>query len=283
MPNLEDCVIQFEDPNPTMTRVENAPAGVGVDIVFPSVEPEHLRGRSLSAIRPMTVTEYNSIHADNYKTEKNTGNIILIMIVATICLIKVIRAAKKLDQLNMTTEQEKDFKKRGIYNDIILMTNLTMIYCYIMFFALEEVVNIFGKRYRHSTKYYYNIVREVLDRINCDNINCFKTSQQDAGQMVLDVVKEIEDRLVFDDKQLYILFVINQKAYDNIHRFEPEVTSIFKKQIEYIYRKLIDYCPVTLDKDKMAIATIVINQVINKIKAREESNGSLTIIYDDTK
>lgn len=96
----------------------------------------------------------------------------------------------------MTTEQEKDFKKRGIYNDIILMTNLTMIYCYIMFFALEEVVNIFGKRYRHSTKYYYNIVREVLDRINCDNINCFKTSQQDAGQMVLDVVKEIEDRLV---------------------------------------------------------------------------------------
>lgn len=76
------------------------------------------------------------------------------------------------------------------------MTNLTMIYCYIMFFALEEVVNIFGKRYRHSTKYYYNIVREVLDRINCDNINCFKTSQQDAGQMVLDVVKEIEDRLV---------------------------------------------------------------------------------------
>lgn len=283
MPNLEDCVIQFEDPNPTMTRVENAPKGVGVDIVFPSVEPEHLRGRSLSAIRPMTVTEYNSIHADNYKTEKNTGNIILIMIVATICLIKVIRAAKKSDQPSMTTEQEKDFKKRGIYNDIILMTNLTMIYCYIMFFALEEVVNIFGKRYRHSTKYYYNIVREVLDRINCDNINCFKTSQQDAGQMVLDVVKEIEDRLVFDDKQLYILFIINQKAYDNIHRFEPEVTSIFKKQIEYIYRKLIDYCPVTLEKDKMAIATIVINQVINKIKAREESDGSLTIIYDDAK
>ena len=60
--------------------------------------------------------------------------------------------------------------------------------------------------------------------------------------MVLDVIKEIEDRLIFDDKQLYILFVINQKAYDNIHRFEPEVTSIFKKQIEYIYRKLIDYC-----------------------------------------
>ena len=50
---------------------------------------------------------------------------------------------------NMTFEQEKDFKKRDIYNDIILMTNLTMIYCYIMFFALEEVVNIFGKRYRH--------------------------------------------------------------------------------------------------------------------------------------
>lgn len=45
MPNLEDCVIQFEDPNPTMTRVENVPAGVGADIVFPSVEPEHLRGR----------------------------------------------------------------------------------------------------------------------------------------------------------------------------------------------------------------------------------------------
>lgn len=97
MPNLEDCIIQFEDPNLTMTRVENAPSGVGADIVFPSVEPENLRGSSLSAIRPRTVTEYNSIHADNYKTERNTGNIILIMIVATICLIKVIRAAKKSD------------------------------------------------------------------------------------------------------------------------------------------------------------------------------------------
>lgn len=97
MPNLEDCVIQFENPNPTMTRVENAPVGVGADIVFPNVEPEHLRGSSLSSIRPMSVAEYNSIHANDYKTEKNTGSIILIMIVATICLIKVIRAAKKSD------------------------------------------------------------------------------------------------------------------------------------------------------------------------------------------
>lgn len=97
MPNLEDCVIQFEDPNPTMTRVENAPAGVGADIVFPSVEPEHLRSGSLSGVRPMTVAEYNSIHANDYKMEKNTGSIILIMIVATICLIKVIRAVKKSD------------------------------------------------------------------------------------------------------------------------------------------------------------------------------------------
>lgn len=183
----------------------------------------------------------------------------------------------------MTNEQEKAFKEKGIYNDIILMTNLTMIYCYIMFFSLEDTITLLGKLYRHSTKYYYNIIREVLDRINCDNINCFKTSQGDAAQMVLDISKEIEDRLNFDNKQLYILFVINQKAFDNIHKFEPEVTSIFKKQIEYIYRKLIDYCPVTLDKDKMAIATIVINQVINKIKAHEESNGSLTIIYDDAK
>lgn len=97
MPNLEDCVIQFEDPNSTMTRVENAPAGIGADIVFPSMEPEQARGAALSAIRPMTVAEYNSIHANDYKTEKNTGSIILIMIVATICLIKVIRAAKKSD------------------------------------------------------------------------------------------------------------------------------------------------------------------------------------------
>lgn len=97
MPNLEDCVIQFEDPNPTMTRVENAPAGIGADIVFPSMEPEQARGAALSAIRPMTVAEYNSIHANDYKTERNTGSIILIMIVATICLIKVIRAVKKSD------------------------------------------------------------------------------------------------------------------------------------------------------------------------------------------
>lgn len=183
----------------------------------------------------------------------------------------------------MTAEQEKTFKEKGIYNDIILMTNLTMIYCYIMFFSLEDTITLLGKLYRHSTKYYYNIIREVLDRINCDNINCFKTSQSDAAQMVLDISKEIEDRLNFDDKQLYILFVINQKAFDNIHKFEPEVTSIFKKQIEYIYHKLIEYCPVEFDKSKMSIATLVINQVISRVKAREESDGSLTIVYDKPK
>lgn len=95
MPKLEDCVIQFEDPNPTMTRVENAPEGVGANIVFPSMEPEKTFGRAKSAIRPMTVAEYNNIHANDYKTERNTGSIILIMIVATICLIKVIKAVKK--------------------------------------------------------------------------------------------------------------------------------------------------------------------------------------------
>lgn len=97
MPKLEDCVIQFEDPNPTMIRVENAPAGVGTNIVFPSMEPEETFGRAKSAVRPMTIAEYNNIHVNGYKTEKNTGGIILIMIVATICLIKVIRAAKKSD------------------------------------------------------------------------------------------------------------------------------------------------------------------------------------------
>lgn len=97
MSKLEDCIIRFEDSNPTMTRVENAPEGVGADIVFPSMEPEQARGGALSAVRPMTVAEYNNIHANDYKTERNTGSIILIMIVATICLIKVIRAAKKSD------------------------------------------------------------------------------------------------------------------------------------------------------------------------------------------
>ena len=97
MPKLEDCVIRFEDPNPRMVRVENAPEGVGANIVFQSVEPEQARGRAASAIRPMTIAEYNSIHANDYKTEKNTCSIILIMIVATICLIKVIRAMKKSD------------------------------------------------------------------------------------------------------------------------------------------------------------------------------------------
>lgn len=97
MSKLEDCIIRFEDSNPTMTHVENAPEGVGADIVFPSMEPEQARGRALSAVRPMTVAEYNNIHANDYKTERNTGSIILIMIVATICLIKVIRAAKKSD------------------------------------------------------------------------------------------------------------------------------------------------------------------------------------------
>lgn len=183
----------------------------------------------------------------------------------------------------MTDSQVKEYKEKGTYNDIILMTNLTMIYCYIMYFALEDSIPLFGKKYRHSTKHYYNIIRELLDRINCDNINCFKTSQIEAAQMCLDIIAEIENRLTFYDKVLYILYCINQKCYDNIHRFEPEIESVYKKQIEYIYQKLIDYSPVTLEIGKMNVATTVINQVVNRVKIREESDGSLTIIYDDAK
>ena len=100
-----------------------------------------------------------------------------------------------------------------------------------MFFALEEVVNIFGKRYRHSTKYYYNIVREVLDRINCDNINCFKTSQQDAGQMVLDVVKEIEGFLAARDVEVAAIHGELSQSKRN------QVMKRFQEAMDYFYSK----------------------------------------------
>lgn len=116
MPNLEDCVIQFEDPNPTLVRVENAPENVGANIVFPSMEPERAAGAKKSAIRRFDISKYekelgvgtinpnlgseyydNLIKQRNQSRMENTGSIILIMIVATICLIKVIKAVKKSD------------------------------------------------------------------------------------------------------------------------------------------------------------------------------------------
>lgn len=114
MPKLEDCVIRFEDPNPTMVRVENTSEGVGANIVFPSVEPEHARGVALSAVRKFDISKYekelgvgtinpnlSSEYYDNLIKQKSqarmedTGSVILIMIVVIICLISVIRAVKK--------------------------------------------------------------------------------------------------------------------------------------------------------------------------------------------
>jgi hypothetical protein len=114
MPKLEDCVIRFEDPNSTMVRVENAPEGVGANIVFPSVEPEHARGAALSAVRKFDISKYekelgvgtinpnlSSEYYDNLIKQKSqarmedAGSVILIMIVVIICLISVIRAVKK--------------------------------------------------------------------------------------------------------------------------------------------------------------------------------------------
>ena len=73
-----------------VTIIHKNNIGIGATPVLPysKPEPEQARGAALSAIRPMTVAEYNNIHANDYKTERNTGSIILIMIVATICLIK---------------------------------------------------------------------------------------------------------------------------------------------------------------------------------------------------
>lgn len=183
----------------------------------------------------------------------------------------------------MTEAQRQYFEKKGEYNDIILMTNLTMIYSYLMFLYLEESIEHFGKAYKHSTKHNYNKCIDLLNTISKSNIDCFKTNKLSVGQLVLDVANDIENRLNFEDRSIYILFVINKKMNDNVRRFEPEIVSKYKKEIEYVCKTLVEYCPITLDADKLKIATVVCNQVLSKIGIRKESDGSLTIIYTTPK
>ena len=62
MPNLEDCIIRFEDSNPTLVRVENTSNNIGIGatpvLPYSKPEPEQARGAALSAVRKFDISKY---------------------------------------------------------------------------------------------------------------------------------------------------------------------------------------------------------------------------------
>lgn len=183
----------------------------------------------------------------------------------------------------MTEQEANYFKQKGTYNDIILTTNLTMVYSYIMYFALIECIEQLGSNYKFSLKYNLNKVLNILDKINVSNIDKFTNSKNEAGQMCIDISNDIENSIYFDDKYFYILLVCNEFLLTNIHKYLPEVHSIFESEIEYMNKLLKSTKIIDIDNGRFNVVSNIIKNIINKVKYKEDNEYGLIILYDNDK
>ena len=179
----------------------------------------------------------------------------------------------------MTKEQIAEYKQKGEYGNIILAANLILIGFYIILFNFKELSTILGNKYRFKVKQTYNRVYDVIDRICADSINFFKDGKNNAGQNCIDLCIEIEDLLSFEDKSLYIIYVVNEYIHNISSMYPKNVHSIYENEIEYVYKTLISNLPIELNAHKMLAAKNAVDKILSRVKYRIEEDTTITIIY----
>ena len=181
----------------------------------------------------------------------------------------------------MTDEQIAKYKEEGKYGEIILAAHGIMICFYLMYFCFDHIPTILGKKYRFTTKWNFNKILKVIDEVCSESINFFHDGQNDVAQNCIDLCNEIEDKLNFEDKHLYILYAVNDYNHKLSKMYPENVHSIYESKIEYIYKNLISNLPVELDANKMLMTHNAVHNVLSRLRYREEEDTSIIIVYVD--
>ena len=107
----------------------------------------------------------------------------------------------------MTPEQVEYYKEKGLWGTLIVTANVTFLATYVMELEYPYMIEDLGKEYKHSLKYNLNRVLALLEKMNNESVNYFKTmdTATKVGEITLELSNELEDRIMFNNKYIYIV------------------------------------------------------------------------------
>ena len=179
----------------------------------------------------------------------------------------------------MTNRQIEYYKKIGLWGDIIVMSNSVLLCTYVMWLEMSSLESILGKDFKHERKYRLNQVYKILDSINTCSIAFFKQHSLSVGEMCLDFTNAFEENLSIPDKELYIIYSLNEYCNKLNTKFDKHISSIFDKELRLVYELLKTHLKPYIQDGYLNVANAVVNSIMSKVTYKVQDNGEYTIVF----
>jgi hypothetical protein len=179
----------------------------------------------------------------------------------------------------MTKEQVEYYKEKGIWGTLIVTANVTFLTAYVMELEYPYMIEELGKKYRHSIKYNLDRALPLLEQMNEESVNFFKTTvATKIGDVTLDLSNELEDRICFDNKYTYIVLACSRYMHSIQNRHDKTVESIYTDTLDTIYRLFEHALSKQVDESLMNVAFNIVKSVFDSITYEIDDNGSYNLV-----
>lgn len=179
----------------------------------------------------------------------------------------------------MTQKQVEYYKKIGLWGDIIVMSNSVLICTYVMWLEFDTIPNILCEDFKHLTKLRLNQVKKKLDNINNDSISYFREHKMSVGEMCLDFTNSFEEHLNIPNKELYIIYALNEFCNNLNMKFNKHISSIYDKELRFIYIQIKEILSKYIQDNYLNVANTVVRSIMNKVSYRIKDNGEYVITF----
>jgi hypothetical protein len=180
----------------------------------------------------------------------------------------------------MTEEQIKYYKEKGIWGTLIVTANVTFLTTYVMELEYPYMIEELGKKYRHSIKYNLDRAYHLLEKMNDESVNYFKTTSTAAkvGEITLELSNELEDRICFDNKYTYIVLACARYMSSIQNRHDKTVESIYLNVLDTIHRLFEHALNKQVDESLMNVAFNVVKSVFDSITYEIDDDGNYNLV-----
>lgn len=180
----------------------------------------------------------------------------------------------------MTPEQVEYYKEKGLWGNLIVTANVTFLVTYVIELEYPYMIEDLGKNYKHSLKYNLNRVLALLEKMNNESVDYFKTMETatKVGEITLELSNELEDRIMFNNKYIYIVLACARYVSSIQNRHDKSVESIYIDTIDDICRMLEENLSKHVSDSLMLVAEAVIKSVFETITYEVDDDGSYNLV-----
>ena len=180
----------------------------------------------------------------------------------------------------MTPEQVEYYKEKGLWGNLIVTANVTFLVTYVMELEYPYMIEDLGKNYKHSLKYNLNRVLALLEKMNDESVNYFKTmdTATKVGEITLELSNELEDRIMFNNKYIYIVLACARYVSNIQNRHDKTVESIYINTIDDICKMLEENLSKYISDSLMLVAEAVVKSVFETITYEIDDDGTYNLV-----